>query len=75
MTWARCECGCGWEGEDEVTQFALELAGTLALDELESQAAAAAVDDELARVTAELEDTERVERLTAMGKRALGKPA
>lgn len=20
----RCECGCGWEGEDEVTQWLLE---------------------------------------------------
>ena len=24
MTWVRCECGCGWEGEDEVTQYLVE---------------------------------------------------
>lgn len=24
MTWVRCECGCGWEGEDEVTQWLVQ---------------------------------------------------
>jgi hypothetical protein len=24
LTWVRCECGCGWEGEDEVTQYLIE---------------------------------------------------
>lgn len=24
MTRTTCECGCGWEGEDEVTQFLIE---------------------------------------------------
>lgn len=24
MTSVRCECGCGWEGEDDVTQFCVE---------------------------------------------------
>lgn len=32
MTWARCECGCGWEGEDEVTQHLLEEAAHTTLD-------------------------------------------
>ena len=32
LTWVRCECGCGWEGEDEVTQFLVEEAAFAALD-------------------------------------------
>lgn len=24
MTWVRCECGCGFEGEDDVVQFCVE---------------------------------------------------
>lgn len=24
MTWVQCDCGCGWEGEDEVTQYLIE---------------------------------------------------
>lgn len=24
LTWVTCECGCGWEGEDEVTQWLVE---------------------------------------------------
>lgn len=24
LTWVRCECGCGYEGEDLVAQFLLE---------------------------------------------------
>lgn len=27
-----CECGCGWEGEDEVTQWLLEEAAFAALE-------------------------------------------
>jgi hypothetical protein len=29
-TW--CECGCGFEGEDDVTQFCIEEAALIALD-------------------------------------------
>lgn len=32
LTWAVCECGCGYEGEDDVTQFCIEEAANLALD-------------------------------------------
>jgi hypothetical protein len=38
LTWARCECGCGWEGEDEVTQWLLEEAAFLALSLEEAKA-------------------------------------
>lgn len=24
FTWVRCECGCGFEGEDDVAQFCIE---------------------------------------------------
>jgi hypothetical protein len=33
-----CECGCGWEGEDEVTQWLVEEAAFLALDLWEQRA-------------------------------------
>jgi len=39
LTWARCECGCGWEGEDEVTQWLIEEAAFAALDEYDALAA------------------------------------
>jgi hypothetical protein len=29
LTWVACECGCGWEGEDEVTQWLVEEAVVL----------------------------------------------
>lgn len=32
LTWAACECGCGFEGEDDVTQFCIEEAALLAYD-------------------------------------------
>jgi hypothetical protein len=32
LTWVECECGCGFEGEDEVTQFCIEEAAALTLD-------------------------------------------
>lgn len=32
MTWAACECGCGWEGEDDVTQWCIEEAALIAYD-------------------------------------------
>ncbi len=28
----QCECGCGWEGEDEVTQWLVEEAAYVALE-------------------------------------------
>jgi hypothetical protein len=37
LTWARCECGCDWEGEDEVTQWLIEEAAFYALDVEELQ--------------------------------------
>jgi hypothetical protein len=33
----RCECGCGWEGEDEVTQYLLEECALLILDAQEAR--------------------------------------
>jgi hypothetical protein len=32
LTWASCECGCGFEGEDEVTQFCIEEASLIYFD-------------------------------------------
>lgn len=32
MTWAHCECGCGFEGEDDVTQFCVEEAMNISFD-------------------------------------------
>lgn len=60
LTWARCECGCGWEGEDPVTQYLLEEAGLLLLDAAEARAESEAV-----------EDAQRAERLREMAQRAL----
>ena len=31
LTWVACECGCGWEGEDDVTQWLVEEAAMLAM--------------------------------------------
>jgi hypothetical protein len=31
FTWVECECGCGWEGEDPVTQLVIEEAIMLRL--------------------------------------------
>lgn len=41
FTWTRCECGCGYEGEDEVAQFLIEEAlieGLRAQDQAEHEA-------------------------------------
>ncbi len=35
LTWTSCECGCGFEGEDDVTQFCIEEA---LLDRLDYEA-------------------------------------
>lgn len=32
LTWASCECGCGFEGEDDVTQFCIEEAALIHYD-------------------------------------------
>lgn len=32
LAWVRCECGCGEEGVDEVTQWLIEEAAMIALD-------------------------------------------
>jgi hypothetical protein len=38
---ANCECGCGWEGVDEVTQFCVEEAAALVVNRLENEQIAA----------------------------------
>lgn len=40
MTWVICECGCGYEGEDPVTQYLVEEACALAYELHESRVAA-----------------------------------
>jgi hypothetical protein len=32
LTWVSCECGCGFEGEDDVTQFCIEEAALIYYD-------------------------------------------
>lgn len=44
MTWCRCECGCGWEGEDEVTQWLVQEASFAALDAADARAESQAMD-------------------------------
>ncbi len=56
----RCECGCGWEGEDPVTQLLLEETAFVLLELVESRARSAA-----------LEEQERAARLEAMHDRVL----
>lgn len=46
MTWVRCECGCGWEGEDEVTQLLVEEAIALKMRALEREAFRSSEDRE-----------------------------
>jgi hypothetical protein len=62
LTWARCECGCGWEGEDEVTQWLLEEAAFLALSLEEAKAERQA-----------LSAVERQTRLRAMAERQVAR--
>lgn len=40
-----CECGCGWEGEDEVTQWLLEEVCFTALDVQESMERSGAMEE------------------------------
>jgi hypothetical protein len=51
LTWVSCECGCGWEGEDDVAQFCIEEAVLITFDAMQ----AAALEDERAREEAEAE--------------------
>jgi len=37
LAWAHCECGCGWEGVDDVAQFCAEEAGMIVVDRLEGE--------------------------------------
>lgn len=59
-----CECGCGYEGEDEVRQFLIEEACLLRLD-LEEAAAERAAHEEIKHKTA-------VEKSLARAKRFFG---
>lgn len=56
----RCECGCGLEGEDDVTQWLVEEAAFLALDVFEAREQADATVD-----------SERESRLVEMASRQL----
>lgn len=69
MTWTSCECGCGWEGEDEVTQFLIEEAAWLTVDVEDMNARREADAQELA----EAEDEETFLRLQAKAQEALRK--
>lgn len=60
FTWVRCECGCGWEGEDEVAQWLIEEAVLL-------KHRAQGQQDELSAV----ERAGRSDRLHEMALRAL----
>ena len=62
LTWATCECGCGWEGEDEVTQWLIEEAAFSVLDELDER-----------RRLAKLEQEATMQRLREGALRALGR--
>ena len=61
LTWATCEC-CGWEGEDEVTQFLVEEAVMSAFQLWQAR------EQERA-----FEETARAERLEAAARRAIGR--
>jgi len=60
LTWVSCECGCGWEGEDEVTQWLVEEAVRVSASRLADREVAVAA-----------EDSSRHDRLTEMALRAL----
>ena len=59
LTWVRCECGCGWEGVDETTEWLVwEAVGVRSRwNQLRADAAA----NEAA--SAEIEQMERTSRL------------
>lgn len=57
FTWVRCECGCGYEGEDEVAQFLIEEA---LIEGLRTQDQAEQAERELALANAHaIADTHR----------------
>lgn len=62
FTWLRCECGCGYEGEDEVWQFMIEEALMYRLD-LENAAAKRQAAEDAAVAEAERRTREQLERL------------
>lgn len=45
LTWVQCECGCGWEGSDEVTEWLVAEAVLMRQRVLENRAADAAGED------------------------------
>jgi hypothetical protein len=57
-----CECGCGYEGEDEVAQFLIEEACLLLLD-LEEAAAERAAGEEHKHENAIAKSVGRAKRL------------
>jgi hypothetical protein len=57
-----CECGCGWEGEDEVTQWLIEEAAFTGLEIQEAKVNREAVEEQL-----------RETRLMAAANRAIGR--
>jgi len=56
-----CECGCGFEGEDEVTQWLIEEAAFMALDIMDAREQRKAFEEQASE-----------SRLTAMAMKALG---
>lgn len=63
LTWVRCECGCGFEGEDEVVQFLLEEALAILVEGDEAIAELGAVK--------EREISSAIEQATVAAKAAL----
>jgi hypothetical protein len=45
VTWTRCDCGCGWTGLDDVTQFCVEEAAFEYVEQREALLKANAVED------------------------------
>jgi hypothetical protein len=72
LTWARCDCGCGWSGEDEVTQFLIEEAVTLRWQATEQRAQMEALE-ESRQPTPEEEAEARHQRLVEIAQRQIEK--
>ena len=45
LTWVACECGCGFEGEDDVVQFLIEEACMIGLDAAQAAEMEADLDE------------------------------
>jgi hypothetical protein len=58
LTWVRCECGCGFEGEDDVAQFLLEEALVIAATEQEHTVELAGAQENELRAAIEQAKTE-----------------